>query len=72
MLDELRGAKLLAGARGQAPVNRAALVSAILAVARLGEALGEVLDTLEINPMWAGPTGAEALDALVVWSDPAA
>ena len=72
MLDELRGAKLLAGIRGQRPVNRAALVSAILAVARLGEALGDALDTLEINPMWAGPTGAEALDALVVWSEPAA
>ena len=72
MLDELRGAKLLAGVRGQPPVNRAALVSAILAVARLGEALGDALDTLEINPMWAGPTGAEALDALVVWSEPAA
>lgn len=72
MLDELRGAKLLAGIRGQRPVNRAALVSAILAVARLGEALGDALDTLEINPMWAGPTGAEALDALVVWSEPEA
>ncbi len=69
MLGELRGARLLDGVRGQPPVDRPALVAAIQSVARLGEALGGTLDTLEINPMWAGPQGVEALDALVVWAD---
>jgi acyl-CoA synthetase (NDP forming) len=69
MLSELRGARLLDGVRGQPPVDRPTLVAAIQTVARLGEALGGALDTLEINPMWAGPAGAEALDALVVWAD---
>ncbi|MGH9045776.1 MAG: acetate--CoA ligase family protein, partial [Acidimicrobiales bacterium] len=70
MLGELRGARLLDGIRGSAPVDRSALVSAILGLARLGEGLGDALDTIEVNPMWAGPGGAEALDALVVWSGP--
>jgi acyl-CoA synthetase (NDP forming) len=71
MLGELRGARLLEGVRGQPPVDRAALIEAIQAVARLGEGLGEALDTLEINPMWASPNGTEALDALIIWAEEA-
>ena len=69
MLGELRAAPLLDGARGGPPVDRGALVDAILAIAELGQGLGEALDTLEVNPLWAGPDGCEALDALVVWRD---
>lgn len=70
MLGELRGARLLDGARGKRPVDRRSLVSTVLALSRLGEGLGDALDTLEINPLWVGPEGCEALDALVIWRRP--
>jgi acyl-CoA synthetase (NDP forming) len=66
-LRRLRGHALLEGTRGRRPPDRHALVQAILAIASVGEGLRAVLDTLEVNPLWAGPEGAEALDALVVW-----
>ncbi len=67
LLDGLRAAPLLGGARGRAAVDRAKLVEAVVAVSRLGAGLGDALDTLEVNPLWAGPDRSEALDALVVW-----
>jgi len=69
-LGELRVARLLDGVRGAPPVDRPALVAAVLALARLGEGLGAALSTLEVNPLLAAPWGTEALDALVVWQDP--
>jgi acyl-CoA synthetase (NDP forming) len=68
MLDGLRAGPLLAGARGRAAVDRTRLIEAILAISRLGAGLGSALETLEVNPLWAGPEHSEALDALVVWS----
>ncbi|CAM3786330.1 hypothetical protein GCM10009799_49750 [Nocardiopsis rhodophaea] len=65
-LAELRGAALLDGARGRAPVGRAALIDLILAVGGpdgLVERLGDAWTELELNPVIAGPTGATAVDA---------
>jgi acyl-CoA synthetase (NDP forming) len=58
----LRGARLLTGARGSAPVD-------LGAVARLAERVGEVLieeslDLIELNPVLVGPDGAVAVDAI--------
>ena len=58
----LRGAPLLTGARGSAPVDLAA-------VARLAERVGEVLveeslELIELNPVFASPGGAVAVDAI--------
>ncbi len=59
----LRGAPLLTGGRGTAPVDMAA-------VARLAERVGEVLveeslGLIELNPVVVGPGGAVAVDAVV-------
>jgi acetyltransferase len=65
MIDELRGKKLLDGFRGAPPVNRAALVEAIVAVGRLMAAHPEIRE-LDLNPVRAYPDGVLALDAVVV------
>jgi acyl-CoA synthetase (NDP forming) len=69
MLDELRGAPLLNGARGQAPVDRHALARALVAVGGAGgvlESLGDDLAELDINPLIASDTGVRAVDARFV------
>jgi acetate---CoA ligase (ADP-forming) len=58
----LRGAPLLTGARGSAPV-------AVAAAARLAERVGEILieeslDLIELNPVFVSPDGAVAIDAI--------
>ena len=71
MLSELRGSAVLDGVRGSKPVDRDALASAILGIARLAERLGDDLESLEVNPLRVeGPT-IEALDASVNWASPA-
>ena len=65
MLGELRGHAVLDGVRGRAPVDRAAAVAAICRIAEVAWWLGDDLESLEVNPLHAGPEGAEALDALV-------
>jgi acyl-CoA synthetase (NDP forming) len=60
-LRALRGAPLLTGARGSAPVDLAA-------VARMAQRVGELLleeslEVVELNPVLAGPAGAVAVDA---------
>jgi hypothetical protein len=71
MLTELRGSAVLAGIRGEPAVDRSALVSAIARIADaawwLGDTLGDALESLEVNPLRADHSGAEALDALVVF-----
>jgi acyl-CoA synthetase (NDP forming) len=69
MLGELKGAKVLAGARGRAPSDTKALVDAIMRVQRLAVDLADDVAELDINPLLVGPKGsgqALALDALVV------
>jgi acyl-CoA synthetase (NDP forming) len=69
MLGRLKGRALLDGYRGTPAVDRRAVARAVVAIAQAAQALGPQLDTLEINPLRAGPDGAEALDALAVWKD---
>lgn len=68
MIDELKSAAVLAGARGRAPGDRAALVDALCRLSDLAEDLGERISELEINPLIVLPEGqgVRALDALVV------
>ena len=68
MLTELRGSVLLDGVRGSKPVDRDALVTAILRLAELAERLGDSLESIEINPLRASGSTIEALDASVIWS----
>lgn len=68
MVGELKAARLLTGYRGAPPRDVAALVDAILAFARMGEALGDRLVETEINPLFvlADGKGVRAADGLVV------
>lgn len=67
MLAELRGAKLLAGYRGAAPVDIGRLTQAVAGIGNAALALGPTLDTLEVNPLLAAGERIEALDALVTY-----
>jgi hypothetical protein len=67
MLAELRGARLLDGYRGSPPVDRRAVAEAVARIGDAALALGPDLTSLEVNPLLATATGAEALDALAVW-----
>jgi acetyl coenzyme A synthetase (ADP forming)-like protein len=62
MLDELRMAPVLRGVRGEAPVNREALVQAICNFSRLAVDVPELAE-LELNPLVAGPAAVVAVDA---------
>jgi acetyl coenzyme A synthetase (ADP forming)-like protein len=62
MLDELRMAPVLRGVRGEAPVNREALVQAICNFSRLAVDVAELAE-LELNPLVAGPAAVIAVDA---------
>jgi len=66
MVRSLRGYPLLAGARGRAKGDVAALVDVIMRVARLAAACGPRLTELDLNPVVVRPDGALAVDSLVV------
>jgi hypothetical protein len=66
LLSELRGASLLLGARGRAPVKMKALCEAIAAFSRMAATLGPALSEVDVNPLLAAPEGVVAVDALVV------
>ena len=65
-LRELKGFKLLEGARGARPADVDALVDTIMKVQRLALDLSGDIRELDINPLVVRPRGALALDALVV------
>ena len=66
MLARLRAAKLLAGYRGAAARDVAAVVDALVALGRLAVDLDEIVQSVDINPFAALPQGGLALDALIV------
>ena len=65
MLNELQGKALLHGARGSMPADLDSLVEVIFYTSRLARALGEQLESLEINPLRVDGSQIEALDALI-------
>lgn len=75
MLDELKGRALLQGARGEAAVDEAALVAAIVA---LGGAegilmtLAEEVAEVDLNPVIVSQQGAVAVDARFILGTPGA
>ena len=73
LIDRLRGAALLHGARGGPGVDLAALADVVIRVGELAVDLGEDLEALDMNPVIAGPPGAGvvAADALLELSDKA-
>jgi acetate---CoA ligase (ADP-forming) len=65
MLDDLAEYKLLAGFRGQPPVDRSALIRILLTVSQLMLKHPEIAE-LDINPLRNTSTGLYALDALII------
>jgi acyl-CoA synthetase (NDP forming) len=66
MIDEVRGAALLKGARGRPKADINALVDTIMKVQRLAVDNADTLAELDINPLVVLPKGVVALDALAI------
>jgi acetate---CoA ligase (ADP-forming) len=69
MLGELRGAKLLQGARGMQAADLDVVAEIIARIGEAAVALGPDLAALEVNPLWVRGADVEALDALAVWQN---
>jgi acetyltransferase len=69
MIADLRGARLFDGYRGRPPADREALARALVAASQMATALAPRLREADINPLFVGPSGVVAADALVVVSD---
>jgi acyl-CoA synthetase (NDP forming) len=61
----LKGARLLHGLRGSAPVDIAAVADVVVRIGALMRARPEISE-IDINPLMAYPQGVLALDALIV------
>ena len=68
MLGTLRGRGLLDGVRERAPADLTALSAVIARIGDLAVALGDELESLEVNPLWIDGATIEALDAVVTWT----
>jgi len=68
LLERLRGFALLTGARGGQPADLDALAAVVARVGDLAVALGDDLESLEVNPLRVDGTAIEALDAVVTWT----
>lgn len=68
MLAGLKGATLLAGARGLPPADIDAVAAAVVAIGDVALRLGPDLAELDVNPVWVAGDRVEALDALAVWT----
>jgi acyl-CoA synthetase (NDP forming) len=62
----LPAAQLLDGVRGRPAADRAAVIDAVVSVSQLAVELGDAIEAVDINPLIAGPSGAIAVDALVI------
>jgi acyl-CoA synthetase (NDP forming) len=68
MIDEIKGRPVLSGVRGQPAADIEALKSTILAVSKFVENHPQVRE-LDLNPVFAYPDGAVAVDARIVVSE---
>jgi acetate---CoA ligase (ADP-forming) len=66
ILTSLRLGHLLQGVRGAPRADVDAVAEAVVALSRLADDLGTLIDALDVNPLIAGPGGCIAVDALVV------
>ena len=66
MIDQTRLARLLSGVRGQAEVDRAALVEMVVRFSQLAIALGGEIAEIDLNPVIVNQSGCTIVDALVV------
>ncbi len=69
MLNELRGARMLAGQRGVPAADLDRVAEVIAGIGRAALGLGPSLAALDVNPLWVRGGHVEVLDALPVWDD---
>lgn len=67
-LGELRGARLLQGARGTEPADLDRVAEVVARIGQLAGSLGPRLESLEVNPLLVRGSEVEALDALITWN----
>ena len=65
MISEIRGRKVLEGARGRRPVNMARVEDLILAVSRMVQKERRIQE-LDLNPVFADGDGVMAVDARIL------
>jgi acyl-CoA synthetase (NDP forming) len=70
LLGSLKLNRLLLGVRGQAAVNRQALIDAIVNLSQLAFGLRDSIAEIDINPVIANANDAVAVDALVLCDSP--
>jgi len=68
MIRELKGYRLLQGYRGKEAVDMAILEDWLLKISRLVEQNSRIKE-LDINPIFAYPDGATAVDARILMED---
>jgi hypothetical protein len=68
MLEQTHAGRLLKGYRGSPALDIEAVVDALVALGRIAGDLGDVVQSIDVNPFVVMPQGqgAMALDALVV------
>lgn len=69
MISEIRGHQILAGARGEAPIDFDALAGVISGVSQLVTDVPEIAE-LDLNPVFVNASGAVAVDARIVIGEP--
>jgi acetate---CoA ligase (ADP-forming) len=67
LLAKLRGRAVLEGARGTIPADLDAVAAVIARIGDLALALGDDLESLEVNPLRVDGATVEALDAVITW-----
>jgi acetyltransferase len=65
MIQQIKGYPVLAGYRGQPPVDMNALADCLLAVAQLAEENPKIVE-IDLNPVFAYPQGALVADARII------
>jgi acyl-CoA synthetase (NDP forming) len=70
MLGRLKARRLLDGFRGTPASNVATVASAIVRLSALAADTGDLISSLDINPLIAGPSGCVAVDVLIAHEHP--
>ncbi len=68
MIQQIKGYPVLAGYRGQPPVDMNALADCLLAVAQLAEENPKIVE-IDLNPVFAYPQGALVADARIIMKE---
>jgi acetyltransferase len=66
LIERTQAGRLIRGYRGSAPRDGEAVANALMGLGEIAVDLGDVIESVDINPFVALPQGGVALDALIV------